>query len=720
MESPKASEATDIITSKTQSRTFGRFAPWIVLSLVCLGLYFNNLGGWAFTDPGESYYTEAAREMVECNDWIVPHLNYQIYFSKPILTFWLIAASYKMFGVSELAARLPFALAATVSVFATYIATKRLINGRVALLAALIAAGTPLNLDFARTSPIDLLFCTCLNVAVLGFCMSVFAGSFPWACALWAALGLAVITKGPAGIVFFALGTALFLVMEKPPLKTLWQWFLATRPVVGLPIFAIIAAPWYWAVWRATKGLFLHVFIEYENFARLAGKTNIHKSSWFFFLPVLAYGFAPWSLILAQTIKITLGEPFVERWFGAGRLVFKSTYRPHMKASASYAGTADDTISDTAPGDSGEGKASKKTAKEENANTAGANEGSAGSGTAGKAPSKKARQKTVPKPLPPAEIERLSIYYLACWSLAVFVFFTLSKTQLDTYIEPIMIPLAVLTAATVARLCESQQGENAKLAEKLKFDAKWVSVCAYIYATLSGLTAVACLAGSVMPFMPFYPWHRAGLFIAAIFAGIGAVGQFKILKTGDIVKALTGQAITVAAVASCLVPVVFQVSGHFRQDNMVALARTLTGSKDEIALYGTYMPSAMYYMKRPVDYLSDVGQFTVASGPIQQDGFSYGLTPSGRRQFILADDKHMRDFKKRPELHLVENARKGDWGLYELTNGYAERPRRLEETFRFLRYSKHSFADTESYGPLTVPLGGGDADWFKYRLKKTR
>jgi hypothetical protein len=405
-----------------------------------------------------------------------------------------------------------------------------------------------------------------------------------------------------------------------------------------------------------------------------------------------------------------------------------------MKASASYAASTD---GDTAEGKAKSDKTKDKKEEKDSAgekNSAGAKDSAGEKNSAGAKDSagtkvsaetkdssavRKTAAKTERKPLPQAEIERLSTYYLACWSLAIFIFFTLSKTQLDTYIEPIMIPLAVLTAATVAKLCDSQKGENAKLAEKLKFDAKWLNICAYLYAALSGLASVACLVGSVMPYMPFYPWHRAGLLIAAIFAAIGAVAQFKILKSGDLLKAMTGQALTVCAVASCLVPVVFQVSGHFRQDNMVALASHLVGSKDEIALYGTYMPSAMYYMKRPVDYLSDVGQFVVATRPIEQDGFSYGLTPSGRKQFILGDDKHMKDFQKRPELHLQETDRKGNWALYELTNGYAERPRRLEETFRFLLHSKHSFGDTDSYGPLTVPLGGGDADWFKYRLKTT-
>jgi 4-amino-4-deoxy-L-arabinose transferase-like glycosyltransferase len=665
VDSPNAAEATDIATKQTQSPTIRRLAPWIVLALACLVLYFNCLGSWTFTDPGESYYTEAAREMVESGDWIVPHLNYQIYFSKPILTFWLIAGSYKLFGVSEFAARLPFALIAALMVFATYMASKRLFNQRTALLAALIAASNPLTVVFCKTSPIDLVFCAFLNIAVLGFAMSVFAGSFPWACALWAALGLAVITKGPAGLVFFALGTALFLLLEKPSLKTLWSWFLATRPVIGLLIFFAITVPWYLAVWRATKGLFLEVFINYENFARLAGKTNIHKSRWYFFLPVLAYGFAPWSLILAQTVKVTLGEPFVERWFGTGRLIFKSTYRPHMKV-------AED---------------STKT---------------------------KPESKLVAK----AEIERLTMYYLSCWSLAIFIFFTLSKTQLDTYIQPILTPLAILTAVTVVKLYESQRGEDKKLAEKLNFDAKWLTVFAYICAIFSGLLALVCLVGSVMLYTPAHLGQPALFLLAGILSVVGTVAQFKSLKKNQVIQALIAQALTVSAFTGCILPVVFQLSGQRRQDNMVALARQLQGSKEEIALFGTYMPSAMYYMQRPVDYLSSVTQFSVAKGPISEDGFSYGPTPSGRRQLILSDDKHMEVFKSRPELKLKKLATHGDWGLYDLTNGFAERPRRLEDIFRFLMNSKHSFSDTDSYGPLTVPLGSGDADWFKYRQKK--
>ena len=669
MDSPKAPEATDIASDMTQSRTKSRLAPWVILLLACAGLYFNCIGTWTFTDPGESYYTEAAREMVECGDWIVPHLNYQIYFSKPILTFWLIAASYKIFGISELAARLPFALIATLTVLATYQAGKRLFGAKPALLGALIAASAPLTVVTCKTSPIDLLFCSALNIAVLGFAMSVFTGSLPWACALWAALGIAVLSKGPAGIVLFGLGTLLFLLLEKPTLKTIWGWFLSTRPALGALIFAAIVVPWYWAVWKATKGLFLEVFIVYENFARLAGKTNLLKSYWYFFVPVLAYGIAPWSLILAQTIKVTFGDPLVERWLGGGRLTFKSTYRPHMKAASAA------TL---------EGSAKSK------------------------------NERTV---LPQDEIERLSVYYLSSWSLAVFVFFSFSKTQLPTYILPIVTPVAILTAVTAVKLFDSQSGEDKKLADKLKYDAQWLAVFTHICAWLSAVLALACLVGTVTPFIPIYPAQRIFLAVAGILTAAGAFAQFKQIKAKAMVDALIAAAVTMSALTSFLQPAIFQVAGHLRQDNMVALATQLKGSKEEIALFGTYMPSAMYYMQRPVDFMSEVSQFVLVTEPMSKDGFTYGPTRSGRRQFILGDDKHMAKFKERPELKLKELNRKGDWALYDLSNGFAERPRRLEETFKFLKSSHHSFSDTADFGPLTVPLGGGDSEWFKYRAK---
>ncbi|MBC7996524.1 MAG: glycosyltransferase family 39 protein, partial [Leptolyngbya sp.] len=114
-----------------------------LLLVACFGLYFLGMSTFGITDPGEGYYVEAAREMVESGDFITPHLNYQIYFSKPILTFWLMALPYKIFGVSEFSARIAFSLIATLLVFITYRVGRAFNSEFAGLMSALAIATAP-------------------------------------------------------------------------------------------------------------------------------------------------------------------------------------------------------------------------------------------------------------------------------------------------------------------------------------------------------------------------------------------------------------------------------------------------------------------------------------------------------------------------------------------------------------------------------------------------
>ncbi|HMY51993.1 MAG TPA: glycosyltransferase family 39 protein, partial [Candidatus Obscuribacter sp.] len=257
------------------------------MTLACLGLYFNQLNSWSFIDPGETYYTEAAREMVESGEWIVPHLNYQIYFSKPILTFWLTAWGYRLFGLNEMAARLPFALLSSLLVFAAYYTIRVVSNKKAALIAGLATASAPLLMLISKTSCIDAAFTTFLNLAVFATILALFARRPVFAPVIYLSLALAVLTKGPAGLILFAMGTVVFAFLQKPKLKEIGYWIIDSRPIVGIPLFLMTVLPWYYLVTKATKGLFLQVFLLYENLARFAGKTNYHKGSPLYYLPVL-------------------------------------------------------------------------------------------------------------------------------------------------------------------------------------------------------------------------------------------------------------------------------------------------------------------------------------------------------------------------------------------------------------------------------------------------
>ena len=71
--------------------------------------FFSLLGGRSLNEPDEGRYAEIAREMIELNDWLVPHLWYVPHLDKPPLTYWAVAISISVFGENEWAVRLPLA-----------------------------------------------------------------------------------------------------------------------------------------------------------------------------------------------------------------------------------------------------------------------------------------------------------------------------------------------------------------------------------------------------------------------------------------------------------------------------------------------------------------------------------------------------------------------------------------------------------------------------------
>jgi len=668
-------------TSVAASKLTQGYVPWIILAVVCFGAYCNSLGSWSFIDPGETYYTEAAREMIESGEYIVPHLNYQTYYSKPILTFWLTAGSYKLLGVNEFAARLPFGLLASLLVFASYYVTSVFATKRAALLAGLLVASAPLLVAYTKLSCIDVAFTTFVNLSAYAFILCVFAGKRLWWIVLWLSLALAMLTKGPAGLLLFAVGTGLYLLLSKPGWKRLAFWFASTKPILGIPLFFAAVLPWYYLVWKATKGLFLQVFFIYENLARFQGKTNLHKSNFLYYFPVLAYGLAPWFLLLPQTFKLTFFQPLAKVWFGGTRLSFKSSYRPYAQ--------------DMKPRD----------------------------------PAQDDKDALRAEYLDFDLLQNRAVFYLGSWATAVLLFFSLSKTQLDTYAMPLVAPLTVLIAVAMTRLADSSVAKAAAEAElaaaasdKFAFDdqAKWDRLWLIIVSWLVCFLTLGAALG--LPLMAFLMTGSSAQKLSLALGGavtlLGAAAQIRELLARRYSANLLVAALTICVLTSYVTPVAFQYFAAQKQDNMKAVASCIPDCREEIALYGAFKPSLMHYLKRPVDTMSHIDQFILATEPLPDDGLSYGPTKSGRKQLIIGDDKHMKDFAARPELKLREMYRQGDWAIYELTNGYAARPKSLEESFKWMLHAGQSFTSSNNFGPLTVPLGGGDPNWYRRQKSK--
>lgn len=160
-----------------------------VLSFLCL-LYIPFSGAYGLWDPWETHYGEVARQMAARGDWISlwwpgspqdPASG--VFFSKPVLTFWLMALSLKAFGLghadprffnemtvgwrAEWALRLPFVLLGIVGVWAAYLLVERVASRRAALWTALVLATSTQWALIARQAMTDMAFVAPMTVATV-------------------------------------------------------------------------------------------------------------------------------------------------------------------------------------------------------------------------------------------------------------------------------------------------------------------------------------------------------------------------------------------------------------------------------------------------------------------------------------------------------------------------------------------------------------------------
>src|SRR5208283_457020 len=101
-------------------------------------LFFAGLGRLPLLEPDEGRNAEVGREMLASGDWITPHYNGFAYLDKPAVFFWMVAASFKTFGVSERAARLPSALMGLATLLLVWFLARRMFGDAVGLRAGMV------------------------------------------------------------------------------------------------------------------------------------------------------------------------------------------------------------------------------------------------------------------------------------------------------------------------------------------------------------------------------------------------------------------------------------------------------------------------------------------------------------------------------------------------------------------------------------------------------
>jgi 4-amino-4-deoxy-L-arabinose transferase-like glycosyltransferase len=267
----------------------------LTLPLVLLAAltFLVGLGRGAITDADEAFYAEAAREMVASGDWVTPHYDYEPRFQKPILYYWLTAATYQAAGVSEWAARLWSALSGLGLVLVTAAFARRWYDDGVALLAGAIVATSFGYYSIGRMALPDLpltLFITAAIWLALVAMLDEPRDQTRWVALSGVAMGLAFLTKGPVGLAIPVIVVLPIVLLERRSLNlTLGQIGLAVA------LFAVVALPWYGLMWQRHGATYFESFFLGDNLERFATDRFNDPRPWWFYGPVLVGGLLPWT-----------------------------------------------------------------------------------------------------------------------------------------------------------------------------------------------------------------------------------------------------------------------------------------------------------------------------------------------------------------------------------------------------------------------------------------
>lgn len=262
-------------------------------------LWFGTLEYRKLIKPDEGRYAEIAREMAVTGDFVTPRLNGIKYFEKPPLQYWMTAAAFKAFGENEWTARIWPGVTGFLSILLAFFTSRRLFDERTALFAAATLGGGLFTILIGHLNTLDMGLSFFLQLSLSGMLIANHHGTEDrhrrkWMLMVWAALALAMLTKGLVALVLCGATLLAYSLLARD--FSPWKRLELAR---GIPLFLAIAAPWFVAVSLANPEFF-HFFFIHEHFERfLTTEHRRYQPPWYF-LSILLVGTLPWTLMTLQ------------------------------------------------------------------------------------------------------------------------------------------------------------------------------------------------------------------------------------------------------------------------------------------------------------------------------------------------------------------------------------------------------------------------------------
>lgn len=270
---------------------------WLIF---CFAALTYGLDGVPPYHSDENYYVESTRNMVESGDYLTPIYRDEKRFAKPILYYWLMSASYKLFGVSLASARLTSAIFGVLTIALIYLIASRLFKGRTALYSVLVLPATYLHFQISRWATTDIVMSFFVLLAFyffVRFYQSDFQGKMD-AYLFYLAMALGFMIKGPPAIIIPGVVVLIFLSVTRG-----WQGFSEMQIGWGLVILSLVIVPWF-----ATM-LVLHGYEFKDHIVGAEIKNRLSHDAPFslYYFGVLFRYYLPWIMFFFVAFLLQFG-----------------------------------------------------------------------------------------------------------------------------------------------------------------------------------------------------------------------------------------------------------------------------------------------------------------------------------------------------------------------------------------------------------------------------
>ncbi len=266
---------------------------WTLLAAAVLGIWVNSASLPLF-DRDEGAFAQATLEMLASDNYLTTTLNGEPRYEKPMLIYWLQAASVSLWGATEFAFRLPTLIGATLWMWALWSFTLSVSGPRAALIAASCVPVTLMASIVAHAATASVLLNLFLALALFDIYRHSQHPDKRLLLRVYLWMGLGFHAQGPIALAIPLLASALFYLSQ----KRLGDWLRAVFYIPGWMLIVAVIAPWIVALALQGGTEFFLKFISLHYASRYTQTMQGHGGNLFYYIWALPLIVLPFSGLL--------------------------------------------------------------------------------------------------------------------------------------------------------------------------------------------------------------------------------------------------------------------------------------------------------------------------------------------------------------------------------------------------------------------------------------